>query len=849
MQTPSRARLLGAALLLLAAPAAASAQNDDNWSELFPRSGVTNDMLAIGTWNQQLVLGGSTLLEKGETLQHLGIWDGTSWTDVGGGVSDNVYAIASFQGDLYVGGDFTVAGGVIARGVARWDGTQWHALGQGIRRSTGTPARVYALEVYQGELYVGGDFDLAGTHPVTGVARWDGTSWSVAGGGVTGQEPVVHAFHAHTDGKLYMGGVFQQVDFENQTGGIAVWDGTQWSSVGGGLSLAWTGGVYAIQGYGGDLYAGGGFLDIGGVAAKRIARWDGSSWSPLGTGIPDGTGAASVWSMELFQGRLFVGGRFTSAGGVPAFRLASWDGQQWHGDGGVTGNDIFTTVVSMTVFEDRLYLAGEWHYGGSSFAVGEAVVSNCVMAYDGADYHAVGGGAGLSDRIEGMVRWNGGILAVGMFLEAGEEVAPHVAFFDGAEWSPMGFPNDNVHDVILWNGDPVITGPFDEIDGQDIWGIARWDGAQWQPIGNGIRANELAVWQGTLAAATSDGAYLWNGTSWQTFLPVFGSTYAVHEHQGVLYVGGSMFFSGGGSARLIAWDGSQATTFGTGPDGTVDVIGSYEGDLVIGGQFSSVDGVSASRLARWNGAQWSSFGSGVGGYSVMSLFEHGDQLFVGGNFGTPQAVADFVARWDGTSWHSLASGVSGAVFDFAYDPVDELLYVGGQFSFSGGDKVSHNLAAWGLAPLPVGNAYCPGNGCPCANDGLGVAGCANSTGVGAELSAFGSASVLADDLECAAEGLVPGQPALLFSGTTAVNGGSGVAFGDGLRCAGGSVARLGVESPDATGVATWGPGLAATAGWSPSTVVRLQVWYRDPLPSACGTGFNLSNGLEVGLVP
>ena len=154
---------------------------------------------------------------------------------------------------------------------------------------------------------------------------------------------------------------------------------------------------------------------------------------------------------------------------------------------------------------------------------------------------------------------------------------------------------------------------------------------------------------------------------------------------------------------------------------------------------------------------------------------------------------------------------------------------------------------------PVGTAYCFGDGsgtpCPCGNPGGAGEGCANSTGAGATLSATGSTSAGFDDMVCGAVGLLPGQPALLFAGLNAVNNGDGVLFGDGLRCAGGGVVRLGVGIPDAGGAAAWGPGLGALGGWADGDVRRLQVWYRDPSGSPCGNGFNLSNGLEVTFTP
>lgn len=159
-----------------------------------------------------------------------------------------------------------------------------------------------------------------------------------------------------------------------------------------------------------------------------------------------------------------------------------------------------------------------------------------------------------------------------------------------------------------------------------------------------------------------------------------------------------------------------------------------------------------------------------------------------------------------------------------------------------------------IAVLPTSvTAYCFGDGsatpCPCGNNGAPGEGCANSSGSGGVLLAEGSTSVAADDLAFAAMGLLPSQPVLLFSGMNAINGGNGIAFGDGLRCAGGSVVRLSVRYPDGHGTAQWGPGLAVQGGWNPGDQRRFQAWYRDPVGSPCGANFNLTTALESSFTP
>lgn len=153
----------------------------------------------------------------------------------------------------------------------------------------------------------------------------------------------------------------------------------------------------------------------------------------------------------------------------------------------------------------------------------------------------------------------------------------------------------------------------------------------------------------------------------------------------------------------------------------------------------------------------------------------------------------------------------------------------------------------------VGVPYCFGDGsgtpCPCGNTGAPGGGCANSVGTGGVLAGVGSASVSVDDLRCEASSLVPNQPALLFAADNATNGGDGLVFGEGLRCAGGNLVRLGIDVPDSQGDASWGPGLIATGGWNMGDVRRFQVWYRDPVGSPCSFGFNLTNGLEITFQP
>ncbi len=145
----------------------------------------------------------------------------------------------------------------------------------------------------------------------------------------------------------------------------------------------------------------------------------------------------------------------------------------------------------------------------------------------------------------------------------------------------------------------------------------------------------------------------------------------------------------------------------------------------------------------------------------------------------------------------------------------------------------------------VGDAFCSASPlCPCGNGANSDTGCASSLGIGAQLLGFETDGVANDDLLLTVLQLPPNVPVLLYVGNGTVNGGIGAPFGDGLRCVEGGIVRLGVRFANGVGTAQWGPGFAAQLGLSPGDTRYFQAWYRNNT-GPCGTGFNLTNGLQI----
>jgi hypothetical protein len=153
-------------------------------------------------------------------------------------------------------------------------------------------------------------------------------------------------------------------------------------------------------------------------------------------------------------------------------------------------------------------------------------------------------------------------------------------------------------------------------------------------------------------------------------------------------------------------------------------------------------------------------------------------------------------------------------------------------------------------------AYCFGDGsgtaCPCGNLGAAGNGCGNSIQAGgANLAGSGLASISSDTYLLSGSGM-PNSSVLYYQGTTRVGGGIGSVFGDGLRCAAGTVIRLSTKAN--TGGASHYPAVGdlsiSVRGLIVSAGTRdYQAWYRNAAAFCTVQTFNLSNAVEVVWIP
>jgi hypothetical protein len=554
--------------------------------------------------------------------------------DVGG----VILSLATIGSDIYVSGTFTHIGTVAADRLARWDGVQWHPLGAGAAGVFGGDApSIAAIEATPDGLYVGGRFTQVGAVPASNVAFWNRASdtWSALGAGVDG---VVTALEFAVD-SLYVGGAF------TQAGGIgasrvARWNGTQWSALGGGLTVGDSVGepVVAIASSGADVYVSGNLAVAADTTLRYLARWDGSLWQAVGDP------ALAV----VAGGALAVSGQDVFVSGVLGSNISRFDGTAWTTVGSIDGSSSVTSLLAV---------APQLYAGGSFYAIGNVLVDN-------------------------VARWNASSwlpLAIG---------APRVS-------------NGAITAISVGASGVYIGGKFTEVDGVPALSIARWNGTRWAPLGGGITVGSEAT-SGIFEIREIDGRVyvggsflfaggvavnniaVWDGTSWAPLgSGVDGRVLTIEAFQGAVHVGGNFSRAGAVFASGIArWNGSEWSAVGEPSIGiTVHDLAVYQGELLAAFDSVVIGGTMTGGVGRWDGTRWSPMGLlqfTNRPRTALRISLRGDEFYVVGTDTANSATHRLLYRWDGQAWTIVGTlplaDIAGSIEEIALSEGRIFLY-------------------------------------------------------------------------------------------------------------------------------------------------------------------------------
>ena len=181
-----------------------------------------------------------------------------------------------------------------------------------------------------------------------------------------------------------------------------------------------------------------------------------------------------------------------------------------------------------------------------------------------------------------------------------------------------------------------------------------------------------------LIAATTDGVWRWDGYNWRMVGQPIYNAKAFSVWNGSLVVAGLVNDSTQPHARSVfQWSGGNGwillgtVQLDSPMGGVIHATAAYNGKLIIGGSFESVNSVEAKCVAQWNGTAWQTAGyinsTGPRAMTVFDLDGAGPDpaslvIATGvfsNDFGQGYGLA---ASWDGSVWNwDLSNGTTTCV--------------------------------------------------------------------------------------------------------------------------------------------------------------------------------------------
>ncbi len=425
--------------------------------------------------------------------------------------------------------------------------------------------------------------------------------------------------------------------------------------------------------------------------------------------------AREALAAVIHDNELIVGGYILSIHQVQTKHVAKWNGASWEAVGAASGR---VSVLASS--------GGALYYGSAP------VVANNqgdVSRFDGSSWSRVGTLTVVDDyvRIDAMIDFGGSLVVSGRFEAVDGIPVEGLALFDGSTWSAIGSgpagPGDRVTALASYQGDLVAAGEFSIASGGAADGIARWTGSAWVPFGDGLAdaAVSLVEFDGQLWAGfwtpstTPAGSEVrrWDGSAWSAagngvaslcgfYAPVASKgVLDLAVHDGQLFLGGTFttgFTSDGymaGRWNGTAWErmnsfGGEAEDFAA--NWSVRNLLSFEGHLVLTGYFPRSGAESIENISAWTGSGFVRVADDETGLdnvvNDVALADEG--VVVAGNFDEAGIVKTGpVARWDGVGWNAYGLLPSDRIDGYVQAVLAEGsdVYVGGVIFMPDGSRV------------------------------------------------------------------------------------------------------------------------------------------------------------------
>jgi len=643
--------------------------------------GVQGSVDAIVQFEDNLVLGGKVVAAGNTVVNNIVFWTGSEWIHPGNGLDGPVSDLIVFNEALYAAGEFTES-------VAVWTGSSWDAIDENIS------GVVNDLVIYHDELVLLGDFTIDG---INNCASWSGAGW--AGFESSLSEPCV-------DGAVVNNVLWIASD------DLYAYDGAGWAT------YEFEGTINAVAAIDEKLIVGGDEIYLSFGSYLDSAVYDGQEWSGLPTpqnyAIKDmfrlstnelfyvaseenpgpqghprykiGELTASGWSSVLdnssyiygqfnrlgeYNGELVVGGQFDRVGSVLSSNAIIVGLSYMYPVGEATGGaGVSGPVYGMSVSSDMLFVAGSLSFAGAIPVGGVAMYDGYIWSSETAplvhwrtedpDYNLESTSL-LQKGVHHMVEYGNTSYAGGNF----EFQDPYdintqfqnLAVIEGRSWTVFAeeqFSETGIEVTGLLTHKDLLYVAGASADNFDAV-LYSWNGSSLVDITNGLEGRIIgidAVDQFLYCAVQIDADNVrvvrYDCTTWDELGSFSGTALDIKAIDGAAYV----------TTTEGVWfvDGT-ASRYGT-SNGPIYAAEIYQGDLVVGGLFSEIDGLATDNLARLKNDTWESIGDVLvdennepgfisEGKGVQSLQVYQGNLMVGGEFyGVDNSATSNICRYN-----------------------------------------------------------------------------------------------------------------------------------------------------------------------------------------------------------
>lgn len=190
-------------------------------------------------------------------------WNGSTWSLLGADAPGRVNAVrgaAIVDGAIHVAGSFQSIGGAAVANLARWSGSAWQPPPGG---SPNGP--VTAFDSSPDGILIAGNFTSAGGVAAPGLATFDGKQWRPLPALPSAISNAPVSIARSDSGTVAVGGVVDGRYY------VCILRNDTWTRVA--SDRVFIGSVEGLLWRGRDLYAGGGFLEFGGIQSHVFAVW------------------------------------------------------------------------------------------------------------------------------------------------------------------------------------------------------------------------------------------------------------------------------------------------------------------------------------------------------------------------------------------------------------------------------------------------------------------------------------------------------------------------------------------------------------------------------------------------